>query len=104
MDSRDCGSQSFASRVLFIHTGLWPGGKAFTVSRNRFNGLHGKCAGKPLKRFSGYLHSFCTGLKPGVNESTLRQAFTNERDRSLTSLCDASITCRYRASCAAFSR
>ena len=32
----------FASKVLLIHTGLQPGGKALTLLRNRFNGFLGE--------------------------------------------------------------
>ena len=32
----------FASKVFLIHTGLQPGGKALSLSRNRFNGFLGE--------------------------------------------------------------
>ena len=32
-------TKGFASKVLLIHTGLQPGGKALTLLRNRFNGF-----------------------------------------------------------------
>jgi hypothetical protein len=34
--------RGFASKVLLIHTGLQPGGNAFTLLRNRFNGFIAK--------------------------------------------------------------
>jgi hypothetical protein len=44
-------ARGFVSKVLFIHTGLQPGGKQLGVVENRFNGFRGN-ARKPLKRFS----------------------------------------------------
>jgi uncharacterized protein (DUF885 family) len=55
---------------ILINTRLEPGVEAAQVT-SRFNGL--RHVNKPLKRFGS--RSLCrTGLKPGVNENTLRRA------------------------------
>jgi hypothetical protein len=59
----------FAPKVLLIHTGLQPGGKAFTLLRNRFNGFIAN-PGKTVETVFCQCLMFSTGLKPGVNETT----------------------------------
>lgn len=53
-----------------INTRLQPGVQQRQASSSRFNGLHAAC--KPLKRFR-FLSCGFTGLKPGVNESAVRE-------------------------------
>jgi uncharacterized protein (DUF885 family) len=53
-----------------INTRLQPGVQQRQASSSRFNGLHAAC--KPLKRFR-FLSCGFTGLKPGVNQSAVRE-------------------------------
>ena len=53
-----------------INTRLEPGVQERQASSSRFTGLHADC--KPLKRFR-FLSCGFTGLKPGVNQSAVRE-------------------------------
>src|SRR5437016_13061729 len=55
-----------------INTRLKPGAET-QLNMSRFNGF--PSAAKPLKRFSSTSVG-CTGLKPGVTESSLRKALS----------------------------
>jgi len=53
--------------------GFSPVEKHSGLLRNRFNGFHGEAA-KTVETVFSYSVPFITGLKPGVNETTLRQS------------------------------
>ena len=69
--SKSRNSARLRLKVLLIHTGLQPGGKAVMSLRNRFNGFH-SYSRETVETVCADAFASSIGLKPGVNEKDFR--------------------------------